>query len=108
MTPALPKLALAWPARRIMQWALLWSLLLSAAEFFVLAPIYELPLINLLAWWLTVWSLPAFFLLGCAVLALARHAEWHGHWRPLLLGGLALAVVWSTMQPLWSVAMTKV
>jgi hypothetical protein len=98
-------LALSWPTRRIVVWALLWSLLLSAAEFVVIAPVHSMPPLAFLAWWLTVWSLPLWCLLGCALLWLARAAERRGDWRALVLGGLAIPVVWSALQVINTAAM---
>jgi hypothetical protein len=93
-------LALSWPTRRIVQWGVLWGLLLSVAEFFVILPLHNLPLPLFLVWWLTVWPLPLWCLLGCTLLLLARHAERSGAWRMAALGGLAAAFAWSAYQPL--------
>jgi hypothetical protein len=91
-------LVLSWPTRRIVLWALLWSLLVSAAEFVVIAPLHSMPPLAFLAWWLMVWSLPLWCLLGCALLWLARAAECRGAWHALVLVGLAISVVWSALQ----------
>lgn len=106
MRPAQADLALSWTTRRIVLWALLWSLLLSAAEFVVIAPLHSMPPLAFLAWWLTVWSMPTWYLLGYAWLLLARAAERRGDWRALVLGGLAISVVWSAVQPINVVAMS--
>lgn len=93
-------LALSWSTRRIVQWGVLWGLLVSAAEFFVILPVHAMPLPVFLLWWLTVWSLPLWCLLGGVMLLLARRAERSGHWsRPVLLG-LTAVLAWSVYQPL--------
>jgi hypothetical protein len=69
------------------QWGVLWGLLLSAAEFFIILPLHNMPL-------------PLWCLLGCTYLLLARHAERSGAWRMAALGGLAAAFAWSAYQPL--------
>jgi len=98
-------LALSWPTRRIVLWALLWSLLVSAAEFVVIAPLHSMPPLAFLAWWLMVWSVPLWCLLGCALLWLARAAERRGDWRALVIGGLAICAVWAVLQPINTVVM---
>jgi hypothetical protein len=69
---------LAWPTRRIVLWGVLWGLLLSAAEFFVLLPLHSAPPLRFLLWWLVVWPLPLWCLFGWGLLLLARHAERSG------------------------------
>jgi hypothetical protein len=100
-------LALSWSTRRILQWGVLWGLLLSAAEFFVNLPVHGMPLPAFLLWWLTVWPLPLWCLLGSVMLLLARRAERSGHWRAPFLFGLAAALAWSAYQPLHVLMMNE-
>lgn len=90
--------ALAWPPRRIMLWGLLWALLLSAAEFLVIAPLHTLPTLGFLIWWLTTWSLPVWYLTGSAYLLVACRAERRNDWTAFVAGGLAVAVACTALQ----------
>lgn len=92
------------PLRRIVWWAWWWAVLLSAAEFAVLAPLRGVPLSTLLLWCLTGWALPVWVLAGVGYLLLARSGERRGTVRGLWLYPLALALGVSLVQPLVSLA----
>lgn len=91
----------AWPLRRIFWWALWWAVLLSAAEFAVLAPLRDAPQPVLLLWWLTGWGGPLWVLAGMGYLLLARDGERRGSARALWLHPLMVAAGFSLVQPLY-------
>lgn len=80
----------AWSARRIVLWSLLWALGMSAAEFFVIAPLHHLPPVSFLFWWLVIWLLPLWCVLGWALLQLAQRCEPRNAW--LALVGAVVAI----------------
>jgi hypothetical protein len=87
-----------------MLWALLWALFLSAAEFLVIGPLHSQTLAAFLVWWIGVWSLPLFWLVGCGLLLLARRYEPRNAWLRLVATGLLLAAVaaaWQATQAGW-------
>lgn len=93
-TPASP----AWPARRILLWGGLWGLFLSAAEFFVIAPLHSQPLLGFLLWWLTIWPLPLWCAVGSLLLLIARRCEPHSDWLTLAAAGITLCLAFSALQ----------
>lgn len=88
----------AWPARRILLWGLLWALFLSAAEFFVIAPLHSQPVLAFVLWWLTIWPLPLWCAVGSLLLLIASRCEPRSDWLTLAAAGIALCLAFALLQ----------
>lgn len=87
------------PLRQALAWGVLWAVIVSAAEGAVVQAAVVQGWRQGLVFWLLVWNVPAWALVGCAQLLLAQRAQARGSRWPVAAGWLLLSLTWATVQP---------